>query len=365
MTRPRLLAAIFLLLLVLLPINGLLARRVAPPPWPGPVAQDHTQTAANLDLAELAALDDEALARRWQHLWEDGVSILRVRVPWARIEPQPDAWDWEALDRVLQSQDSPIRFRYILTLEGSPAWARAAEDADNPFAPPQDVRDFGRFAEAIARHVRGTLEPPSGGDWGVAYQVWREPNIGPHWGARYADPQGYLNLLREARNRIRMADPDAPILLAALAPTTTDDGFNIPDPIYLDRLLSLGAGAYFDLAAGQAYGFDQPPEAPPDPGQLNFRRVELLHDVLARHGLGNRPMVITAWGWWTPQTPGLDPDASPWRSIPVQDLFDYQQRAWARMRFHWPWAAAPAWVQYAPAPDDDPIRLGWVQRDGT
>ncbi len=346
-------------------LNALWARRAAPPPWPGPVHELHTQVGANLDLAELATLDDAALAARWQALREDGVSILRVRVPWAMIQPEPDQWRWHGLDRVLAAQDVADPFRIILVLDGSPAWARAPQDRDNPYAPPQDVREFGLFAETLARHVASRRKPDTveTSPWHVAYQIWHEPNIGPHWGARYADPQGYMNLLREAYHSIHRVQPGAFILMAALAPTTTDDGFNVPDPVYLDRLLSLGAGAFFDAAAGQAYGFDQPPEAPPAAEALNFRRVELLHRVLARHGLGERPFFITAWGWWTPQAPGLDPEASPWRSIAVGTLSDYQQRAWAWARSHWPWAVGMTWVQYVAGPDEEPLRLGWVQRD--
>ncbi len=344
-------------------LNAWWTRRAAPPPWPGPAHELHTQVGANLDLAELATLDDAALTARWGALQEDGVSILRVRVPWAMIQPTPDQWQWDALDRVLSPQGALQRFRVILVLDGSPAWARAPQDQDNPYAPPQEPRAFGIFAETLARHVASLWEPGPEGDWRVAYQIWHEPNIGPHWGARYADPQGYMNLLREAHHSIRQAQPGAFILMAALAPTTTDDGFNVPDPVYLDRLLSLGAGAFFDAAAGQAYGFDQPPEASPAAEALNFRRVELLHDVLARHGLGERPLFITAWGWWTPQAPGLDPEASPWRSIPGADLLDYQQRGWRWARLHWPWAVGMTWVQYVAGPEDAPLRLGWVQRD--
>ena len=364
MKRPislALLLVLLILILALIPANALQARRAAPPPWPVDVAEHHRTIAVNMDLADLAQLSDFELQQRIRYAWEDGAHIIRLRVPWYLIQPQPDVWNWEPFQRVFEVND--YNFLFVFLLDGSPAWARAPEDADNPYAPPRDVRDFGAFAAELARRVPW---PPGIADgWVIAYQIWNEPNIGPHWGARHADPQGYFDLLREANNRIRRFRPNSRIMLASLAPTTTDDGFNIPDPVYLDRLLSLGAGEFFDFAGGQAYGFDQPPEASPAADALNFRRVELLHEALARHGLGDRPIFITAWGWWTPQAPGLDPETSPWRSIPVDDLFEYQQRGWARMQWHWPWAAAPAWVQYAPGPDDDPIRLGWVQRDAS
>ena len=170
MKRLLLLAVLLLLLLAALPANWLLARRNAPPAWPGDVAAHHNLTSANLDLAELATLSDEELAARWQHLREDGASILRIRVPWEMIQPQPDVWDWEALDRVMSAQDNPVGFQFILVLDGSPAWARAPEDADNPLAPPRDVRDFGRFAEETARHVRQlTAAQRENPKWRVTY----------------------------------------------------------------------------------------------------------------------------------------------------------------------------------------------------
>ncbi len=334
-------------------LNGFMAWRTTRPTWPGDIARHHRSMGVNLDLQELAALNERDLARRWQHVREDGATLVRLRVPWDWIQPEPDTWRWQDFDRILAS--APHELSFVLTLDGSPAWARAAEDMDNPFAPPVDVRDFGRFAEEIARRA------PS--DRILAYQIWHEPNIGPHWGARYANPQEYFNLLREASNRIRAERPQATMMLASLAPTTTHDGFNMPEYVYLDRLLSLGAAEFFDLAAGQAYGFSQPPEAAPSQDQLNFRRVELLREVLVRHGLTDTPIYITAWGWWTPQQPELDLATSPWGGVPVASLPEFQRRGWDWAQAHWPWAAGLTWVQYVAAPDESRVRLGWVTRD--
>ncbi len=336
-------------------LNGVFAWRTAQPYWPGDIARHHRSVGANMDLVEMASLSNEGLTMRWKRIQEDGVTLVRLRVPWDWVQPEPDRWQWAGFDRVLASAPDDISF--ILTLDGSPAWARASEDAENPYAPPVDVRDFGGFAEAVARRA------PQ--DRILAYQIWHEPNIGPHWGARFADPQGYLNVLREASNRIRAVQPQATIMLASLAPTTTHDGFNIPEYMYLDRLLGLGAADFFDLAAGQAYGFSQPPEEPPAQDRLNFRRVELLREVLDRHGLTETPIYITAWGWWTPQQPELDLASSPWGGVPVASLPEFQRRGWDWAQAHWPWAAGLTWVQYVPAPQDAPVRQGWIMRDAS
>jgi len=105
-SKRLLLFALLLVILLALPANWLLARRAAPPSWPADVASLHNYAAANLDLAELTALDDDALAARGQHLWEDGANILRIHIPWAMIQPQEDVWDWEALDRVLHAREA-------------------------------------------------------------------------------------------------------------------------------------------------------------------------------------------------------------------------------------------------------------------
>ena len=219
----------------------------------------------------------------------------------------------------------------MLLLDGAPAWAVNPHDADNRLAPPHDVRDFGAFAEAMAGGTRDQID---------AYQIWDEPNIAPHWGAGRVDPQGYFTLLREGANSIRRADPDAPIMLASLAPTLADDDGNLSDLSYLDRFIS-SAAPNFRHRRRAAYGFDQPPEAEPAPDRLNFRRPELLYEIMRRHGDGDKPVWITAWGWWTP------PEAWPIRpgkaSPPTSPHHIDQGLNLAREQ--WPWAGPMAWVE--------------------
>ena len=117
----------------------------------------------------------------------------------------------------------------VVVLNGAPAWARAEADAGNPQAPPHERADFGAFAAAVAQRYGDRLR---------YYQVWHEPNIAPHWGAADVDPAGYLGLLREAAVQIRAADPDAQIVLAALAPTTESGGANLSDITFLDALMA-------------------------------------------------------------------------------------------------------------------------------
>jgi len=110
--------------------------------------------------------------------------------------------------------------------------ARRTGDAANPLAPPQERADFGAFAAAMARRYRDQVR---------YYQVWHQPNIAPHWGARPVDPTDYLGLLREAAVQIRSADDDAQVVLAALAPNVEPGGANLGDIAFLEALYAQGA----------------------------------------------------------------------------------------------------------------------------
>src|SRR5690606_1475765 len=119
------------------------------------------------------------------------------------------------------------------------------------------------FAEAVAIRY---------GDRIRYYQIWDEPNIAPHWGTHHIEAASYARLLKAAATAIRNSDPDAFILLAALAPTA-DRGHLAQDEVYfLTRLYAAGAAPYFDAVAIQPFGFATRPDDPTvDRSALNFR----------------------------------------------------------------------------------------------
>lgn len=324
------------------------ARRHAPPPLPPAPASGHGQRLATLDLAGLTPAQAVEIIGWMQ---ADGVQWLRLRLPWNEIEPQPGHRRWDTLQAAVDAAvDHDMRLVFLL--DAAPAWAVKPEDAANPLAPPHDVRDFGRFAEAVAAGYHHAVS---------AYQIWDEPNIAPHWGAGWADPRGYFTLLREAAHSIRRADPEARIMLAALAPTRGDGAANLSDLAFLEQLYRLGAAEFFDLAAGQAYGFDLPPADAPAGDRLNFRRPELLRQIMAAHSDGDTALWITAWGWWTP--PAHDPAAdSPWGAVSAAQLGGYVEQARELAALHWPWAGPLGWAEYVITPARDARRAGFALR---
>ncbi len=62
-------------------------------------------------------------------------------------------------------------------------------------------------------------------------------------------------------------------------------------------MYAVGAADYFDGLAVHAYGLTFPATAEPDPNILNFRRIELVRDVMEQHGDAETKIFVTETGW--------------------------------------------------------------------
>jgi hypothetical protein len=221
-----------------------------------------------------------------------------------------------------------------------PDWARPrAPDGSLPVNTYLDVEhfdDFGDYVHAFVTHFKGRVGHVI---------IWNEPNVTLEWGFRPVDPEAYTELLRIAYLRAKEADPHVVVLGGALAPTLEPEGSELAlnDLIYLERMYAAGAGQSFDALAAHAYGLSFPPDEPPAPDAINYRRVELLREVMDAHGDAHKPMMLTESGWndsprWTRAvSPGLRIEHT---------LAGY---AWAEQ--HWPWMQAVCtWAFRYPAP---------------
>ncbi len=300
------------------------------------------ETGVNLGAAELYSPE---LAGSLARLDENGIRWVRLRLPWDEIEARQGQYEWSTTDAVFAALAQHPHLQPLVVLDGSPTWARAAADAGNPLAPPHDRVDFGAFAEAVARRY--------GGQVGY-YQIWQEPNIAPHWGARPADPLDYLGLLREGAARIRAVDADARIVLAGLAPTTETGGANLSDLTFLDQLYAHGGRAWFDIAAAQPYGFGQPPDAPAASGILNFGRAALLRQVMERHGDSGSALWATSFGWSSGQD-GAAASTS-FGDVSPEEQARYLSAALEQAHTGWPWLGPLFWAaDCAPPPAGDSL----------
>jgi hypothetical protein len=277
---------------------------------------------------------------------EMGAPTIVEYFPWAYHEGQKGKFDWGHADMVVDFARNQ-GLTVVARLGGLvPEWARRQSDGTLPVEDPlqgvdtyldaEHFMDFGDYVFAFVSHFKGRVG---------RVIIWNEPNVTLEWGFRPVDPEAYTELLRISYLRAKEADPEVLVLGGALAPTIEPEGSDLAlnDLIYLERMYAAGAGRYFDVLAVHAYGLKFPPDEPPAPDALNFRRVELLRAVMDAHGDAGKPILITESGWndsprWTKAVrPGLRIEYT---------LAGYE---WAEQ--NWPWAQAVCtWAFRYPAP---------------
>lgn len=237
-------------------------------------------------------VEEWKIQRSMQLIREMGAATIVEFFLWAYIESTEDHYDWASVDRVVRhAQNQGIRI--IARLGIVPAWARETDD-DQPtrlnYLPEESFADFAEFVGDFAARYAGSIDH---------IIIWNEPNLAFEWGYTGVDVGGYVRLLQAVHAPAHAANPNVRIIAAGLAPTLeplgSPNGLN--DLLYLEQLYAAGAAAYFDALAIHTYGFIHPPQQPPARDRLNFRRAELLREIMEQHGDGATPVYITETGW--------------------------------------------------------------------
>jgi polysaccharide biosynthesis protein PslG len=267
----------------------LLAR--AQRPWVefGP---QQTVQSVNPKLGVHTRLTDEVepwkIQRTFEMVREMGASWVVEYFLWAAHEPARGVYDWTHADLVVdhalnQGLTVIARLGYV------PEWARPPKTS--PLYLDESGYDaYARFVGAFVSHFQGRVNH---------IIIWNEPNLSQEWGYRQVDPAGYTELLRRTYLAAKEANPEVVVLGGALAPTLAPPGseFAMNDLDYLQAMYDAGAGPYFDGLAVHSYGWTFGPDEPPSPDAVNFRRVELVRDLMIRNGDANKPVYITEAGW--------------------------------------------------------------------
>jgi hypothetical protein len=215
----------------------------------------------------------------------------------------------------------------IARLDRPPVWARPGNPL--PASPPDDLADYGDFVYEFVRRYRGR----------VGYvQIWNEPNLSAEWGFQRVDAVAYTRLLEVAYRRAKEADPNVVVLSAPLAITLEDASMrgNHNDLVFLEEMYQAGAGDFFDILSCNAFGLDRPPEDPPAPDALNFRRVELHREIMERHGDEGKPIWINEYGWNAAPDSFAD-ELLTWERVSAAKQAEYTVRGIEWARENWPW----------------------------
>ena len=271
-----------------------------------------------------------------------GLGWAKQQFAWAEIEPldkgefiNPVSQEssWTKFDELVDLYDRH-GLQVIARLDRAPDWARPPDTRDE--TPPADFEDYGDFVHAFVDHFRDRIQ---------YIQIWNEPNVYPEWGEQAVDPEAYVDMLKIAYQRAKEANPNVYVLSAPLATTLGEHHpesgkwRSMPDLDYLEAMYEAGAGEYFDILSVNAFGFDLPPDDPPDPSVLNFRRVELQREIMERYEDAGKAVWFNEYGWNAAPDSFTDEELT-WKRVSEELQAEYTLQGIELSRRDWPWAGA-------------------------
>ncbi len=302
---------------------------------PGPQQKVETQHPI---LGVHTRLTDEVepwkIKRSLEMVREMGASWIVEFFPWAYYHAEDGGIAWEHPDLVVEHA-SAQGLKVIARLGLTPEWARPKDSALN-YLDEDGYKDFADFAAAFAERYQEKV---------THIIIWNEPNLSYEWGYRTTSAEDYVNLLKVVYPAIKEANPTTQVLAGALAPTLEPAGspWGLNDLEYLSEMYDHGATGYFDGLAVHAYGLAFPPDSEPSETMLNFRRIELIRDIMVENLDGEKKIFITETGW--NDHPRWTLAVKPAQRIP------YTTEALALAEENWPWVESMAiWAFRFPAP---------------
>jgi len=281
---------------------------------------------------------------------EAGIKWIRQEFTWEDIEihgkgdfedrrQKPYQSAWAKYDQIVDLADK-YDLKIMARLSNPPTWTRAATETIGTFAPPDKLSDYGDFAAAVATRYQGRI---------AAYQIWNEPNIFPEWGYYPINAADYTALLKEGYTRVKQVDPQAIVVMGALAATIEIDRQRryapdgnvvspggLSDVLFLQQLYDAGAAPYFDVLAMQGYGlWSGPTDRRMQPRVLNFSRPLYIRDVMVRNGDAYKAIWLSELSWSAlPPESGLPPL---YGQVTLAQQARYTALAYQRMEQEWPW----------------------------
>jgi hypothetical protein len=267
---------------------------------------------------------------------EANIPWVKQEFPWQEIEFKKDyfyddKWQkssWEKFDRIVDLADK-YKVKIIARVSHPPAWAM--RDSMGDVTPLRNNNDLADFTNALLDHYKGRIQ---------YVQVWNEPNLSAEWvPGKAVDPRGYAAMMKTVYPAVKAAHPDAVILSAPMAITLEGVSLrgNMSDLDYWSGLYDAGIKGNFDIASANAYGLDQPPDAAPGPKVLNFRRVELLRDIMVQNEDSDRSIWLNEYAWNASPETLSEEEKNYWRHVTEQQQADWTVQGVQYARQNWPW----------------------------
>jgi hypothetical protein len=326
----------YIILVFLILRWGLPPRVLVTMPPPQEVVTDHPKVGVHTRLTD--EVEAWKIQRSLAMVRDMGAPWIVEYFPWAYIETEPGEFHWGHSDTVIaHARNQGIQV--IARLGMVPGWARPDPDEMETtftYLGRDQYVDFARFVAAFVERYRDSVSH---------IIIWNEPNLSFEWGYRPVDPAGYAEMLAVVYPAAHQAYPDVVVLGGALAPTLEPPGSpaGLNDLIYLRQMYEAGAGPYFDALAAHAYGLAFTPDAAPGENLINFRRVELLREIMDAHSDDEKLIYVTEAGW--NDHPRWIWGVNPARRVRYTlDAYDWAADAW-------PWCPVVAmWMFRVPQP---------------
>jgi hypothetical protein len=168
------------------------------------------------------------IAADLQQARDAGAHWVRTDFWWYSVQWNRGPWDWRFFDAVVD-EAAARGLELVPILWGTPTWA--ATDGRFSYGVP-DMAAWEAFVAATVARYRGRI---------TLWEIWNEPDGPWYWTGSAGQ---YAELLARAYRQVKLADPNALVLLGGLA----QGGGAVPD--FLQRILAdarYPAGASFDV----------------------------------------------------------------------------------------------------------------------
>lgn len=206
-------------------------------------------------------------------LWDAGVV-------WRDLEPTKGEWKFGLLDHYVdEAQKHGVKV--LLTLGQTPQWAASQPDTHSPYGDgassnPRSLDDWRNYVDTLARRYKGRIH---------AWEVWNEANVKHFYSG---DLARLVEMERIATATLKSVDP-ANIVLT---PSVQGGAYG-----QLEAYFEAGGGRHADVISYHFYALTEEPEILPE-------RIRKVREVMARHGLNNKPLWNTEIGWLIPNSDG-------------------------------------------------------------
>lgn len=230
-----------------------------------------------------------------------GFGLERSSISWITFEQQKGVYDFEEGRKIEFEQTKDLNFDRMLILSGGNPFYTSVPGA--LAVTDSELKGWYDYCYNVVKKTSGRYK---------YYEVWNEPNLIPNFNPTGVPAEGYVKLLKTAREAVLAADPDAIIVGIAQSNYGTT---------YISQVLEAGGGEYLDAISIHPYMWSQGPEA----GMMEF--VGNVRKCIDSYGYEDIPLYVSEIGWQV--SVGLNEQAIyNTQMLILNEVYGYMDKIW-------------------------------------